>query len=230
MGLRYVKGLSSTAGESIERARRDAPFVSLEDFVRRTDAGEKALKKLAEAGALDGFGEDRRQALWSVLYLSRACESSLPAQVAETPPEFDKLGTFETIAWDYRTSHHSPRGHPLGPLRAELDARGLPDARKVISMKDGVRVRYAGLVICRQRPSTAGGVVFMTLEDETGFVNLVVWERVFKQHSVIAKTASFLGATGKLQVQDGVVHLVAEKLWIPTFARSPERTRSRDFH
>jgi error-prone DNA polymerase len=97
-------------------------------------------------------------------------------------------------------------------------------------MKDGTLVRYAGVVICRQRPSTASGVVFMTLEDETGFVNLVVWERVFTAHAVIARTASFLGATGKLQVQDGVVHLVAESLWVPKLRAAPERTRSRDFH
>ena len=90
-------------------------------------------------------------------------------------------------------------------------------------------MRYAGLVICRQRPSTAGGIVFMTLEDETGFLNVVVWDRVFAQYAVIAKTTSFLGVTGKLQVQDGVVHLVAESLWVPKIDRPP-RTRSRDFH
>jgi error-prone DNA polymerase len=96
-------------------------------------------------------------------------------------------------------------------------------------MTDGTRLRYAGVVICRQRPSTAGGIVFMTLEDETGFVNLVVWERVFEQYSTVAKTASFLGVTGKLQVQDGVVHLVAESLWIPQIRRFPKHTASRDF-
>ena len=79
-------------------------------------------------------------------------------------------------------------------------------------MMDGDNVRYAGLVICRQRPGTAGGVVFMTLEDETGFVNAVIWESVFQRYSVLAKTVSFLGITGTLQVEDGVVHIVAEKL------------------
>jgi error-prone DNA polymerase len=97
-------------------------------------------------------------------------------------------------------------------------------------MKNGVKIRYAGLVICRQRPGTAGGVVFMTLEDETGFVNIVVRESVFQRYSVLAKTASFLGITGKLQVEDNVVHLVAEKLWEPRLVLKPVATASRDFH
>ena len=96
-------------------------------------------------------------------------------------------------------------------------------------MKNGDNVRYAGLVICRQRPGTAGVVVFMPLEDETGFVNAVVWESVFQRYSVLAKTMSFLGITGTLQVKDGVVHLVAEKLWQPRIRTQTERRISRDF-
>ena len=97
-------------------------------------------------------------------------------------------------------------------------------------MQDGAKVRYAGLVICRQRPGTAGGVVFMTLEDETGFVNVVVWESVFQRYPVLAKTTGFLGVSGKLQAEDGVVHLVAETLWEPRLDLKPAGTRSRDFH
>jgi len=97
-------------------------------------------------------------------------------------------------------------------------------------MKNGAKIRYAGLVICRQRPGTAGGVVFMTLEDETGFVNVVVWESVFQRYSVLAKTVSFLGITGKLQVEDGVVHLVADELWEPRVELKPASVPSRDFH
>jgi len=97
-------------------------------------------------------------------------------------------------------------------------------------MRDGRRVRYAGLVICRQQPGTAQGVTFMTLEDETGFVNVVLWPSVFARHAVLAKTATFLGITGTLQVQQGVVHLVAEKLWKPHVEREPASASSRDFH
>ncbi len=87
-----------------------------------------------------------------------------------------------------------------------------------------------GIVICRQRPGTASGVVFMTLEDETGFVNVVVWSRVFEAHAVLVKTTSFLGVTGKLQVQDGVTHLIAESFWAPRVARQPAAGASHDFH
>ena len=97
-------------------------------------------------------------------------------------------------------------------------------------MQNGATIRYAGLVICRQRPGTAGGVVFMTLEDETGFVNVVIWESVFQRYAVLAKTVSFLGITGKLQVEDGVVHLVAESLWKPSVELKPANVPSRDFH
>jgi error-prone DNA polymerase len=107
---------------------------------------------------------------------------------------------------------------------------GLPDARTVAAMPNGRRVRYAGVVICRQRPGTAGGVVFMTLEDETGFVNVVLWEKVFAEYVVLAKTLSFLGVTGKLQADSGVVHLVAESLWKPKIGAKPRSGGSRDFH
>ena len=96
-------------------------------------------------------------------------------------------------------------------------------------MRHGQRVSYAGLVICRQRPGTAGGTVFMTLEDETGFVNVVLWERVFARYAALAKTATFLGVTGTLQVEQGVVHLVAERLWSPRLQREPASVGSRDF-
>ena len=144
-------------------------------------------------------------------------------------PLFESLSAFEEVKWDYYTTAHSPRRHPLAPMRASLTRQALPDACVVASLKNGENVRYAGLVICRQRPGTAGGVVFMTLEDETGFVNIVLWERVFQRYSVLAKTLSFLGITGTLQVEDNVVHLVAETFWEPKLGLKPTGARSRTF-
>jgi len=155
---------------------------------------------------------------------------SLPLIARETVPGFQPLGRFEEIAWDYRLTAHSPRGHPLAPLRERLKAQGFPEACGVASMRHGERVSYAGLVICRQRPGTADGVVFMTLEDETGLVNVVLWERVFERYELLAKTARFLGVTGTLQVEQGVVHLVAERLWTPPVHSAPASGPSRDFH
>ncbi|MDH3446502.1 MAG: OB-fold nucleic acid binding domain-containing protein, partial [Deltaproteobacteria bacterium] len=230
MGLRYVKGIGEGDWEAIFQARQAAPFGSLDDFVRRTRLNEDALGVLAEAGALESFGVDRRTALWELRRLARARSESLPLAVRERSPDFDLLTPFEEVGWDYRTTAHSARRHPLEPLRAALDAQGLPQARTIAQMANGAKVNYAGLVICRQRPGTAGGVVFMTLEDETGFVNAVVWETVFQRHAVLAKTVSFLGITGRLQVEDNVVHLVAERLWKPELGRRPSALPSRDFH
>jgi error-prone DNA polymerase len=106
----------------------------------------------------------------------------------------------------------------------------LPDARSVAQMPHGRKVRYAGLVICRQRPGTAGGVVFMTLEDETGFVNIIVWESIFQRFPVLAKLVNFLGVSGEIQSDDGVVHIVAESFWDPDIHLNPVAVPSRDFH
>ena len=97
-------------------------------------------------------------------------------------------------------------------------------------MKDGIRASYAGLVICRQRPETAGGTLFITLEDETGFVNLVVWKQTFKRYRALLLTATFLGVTGTLQSQSNVVHLVVEQCWKPKLTEQPVASRSRDCH
>ncbi|HLN86674.1 MAG TPA: OB-fold nucleic acid binding domain-containing protein, partial [Candidatus Limnocylindrales bacterium] len=230
MGLRYVKGLGEGEWESIGSARQAKPFASLEDFVQRTGLDEGSLSALAEAGAFESFAVGRRNALWDMRRLIQMRNQSLAMSVREANPRFTPLTDFEEVGWDYRRTAHSARRHPLEPMRGDLIRQGLPDARTVASMKNGEQIRYAGLVICRQRPGTAGGVVFMTLEDETGFVNVVVWESVFQRYSVLAKTLSFLGVTGKLQVEDGVVHLVAERLWEPRVELKPAQVQSRDFH
>jgi len=230
MGLRYVKGFRETEWKRIDEARCYAPFTALEDFVQRSGLEERVLGTLAEAGAFEGFRVDRRNALWDIRRVVRTRYQSLSLADREGSPHFDLLSSFEEVKWDYRTTSHSPRRHPLEPMRAILSHQGLPDARTVAAMKNGEDVRYAGLVICRQRPGTAGGVVFMTLEDETGFVNVVVWESVFQRYSVLAKTVSFLGITGTLQVEDSVVHLIAETLWEPRVDLKPIGTPSRDFH
>ena len=231
MGLRYVKSLSEERDwRRIEAARAERPFASLADFGRRTRLDDRVLRRLAEAGAFGTLEGRRRAALWEAQGLGTASASPLPIAPAEPRPDFEPLSEFQTIDWDYRFSAHSARGHPLAPLREALAAQKLPDARTVAGMPDGREVRYAGLVICRQRPGTASGVTFMTLEDETGFVNVVLWKQVFDDHAVLARTASFLGVSGKLQVESDVVHLVAEALWAPEIPTRPTTVGSRDFH
>jgi error-prone DNA polymerase len=228
MGLRYVKGLGQADGRKLLGARQQAPFASREDFVRRTGLDENHQTALAEAGALARFGDSRREALWHVQGLSRSAPLSLPVD-ADPLPSFAPLALLETITWDYQRSGHSTHGHPLGPLRLALQHLGLPDARTVVALHHDQHIRYAGIVICRQHPGTAGGVTFMTLEDETGFVNVIIWKRIFELYEHQAMTLSFLGVTGKLQQQDGVAHLIAESLWAPAIGVTPAQARSHDF-
>ena len=229
MGLRYVKGLGEADGTRIEAARAAREFSSVEDLARRTGLDEGALSRLAEAGALASLERDRRGALWAAKGAARAPRTAMRLARDERKPAFAPLDAFETVAWDYRASGHSPRAHPLAPLRGKLRAKGFPDARAVSALPHGRRIRYAGLVICRQRPGTASGVVFLTLEDETGFVNVVAWRDVYEKHRVLVKTSSFLGVTGRIQAEDGVVHLVAEGFWAPKGVLAAASVESRDF-
>jgi error-prone DNA polymerase len=229
MGLRYVKGLGKAQAERIEQARAERPFSSIEELVRRTGLDTGIVGRLAESGALSGLDRHRRSALWRAHGAGRQAAPALVPD--ETLPRLAALDLFETIGWDYRTTGHSPRGHPLAPLRPELRARRLPDAAAVRAMRHGRRVRYAGLVICRQRPGTASGVVFLTLEDETGFVNVVIFKPAYEEHRVLIKSTAFLGVTGKLQIQEGVVHIIAERFWDPRrlIGARPASGGSRDF-
>ena len=115
-------------------------------------------------------------------------------------------------------------------VRPQLLALSLPDAARVSSMPNARRIRYVGMVICRQRPSSASGVTFYTLEDETGFVNVVVWRQVYQRHRLLARTSRILGVTGKIQSAEGIVHLIAEELWAPPLRVHTEAPKSRDFH
>ncbi len=232
MGLCFVKHLGYGAGRSIEIAADEAPFASIEDFQRRTQVPESALKSLAEAGAFEALESDRRSALWQSVGAARSPAARMYANAPADEPaaRFAPLSELDTIRWDYSAGSYSARSHPLAPLRAELESLGLPDAHTVSKMRDGARVDYAGLVICRQRPGTAAGVTFMTLEDETGFVNVIVKPAVFETHALLGKTRAFLGVSGRLQVRGASVQLLAKKLWDPDVDVEPESGGSRDFH
>jgi error-prone DNA polymerase len=226
MGLRYVKGL----GELHRERLGQAPYRDLTDFVRKTRLDRKALDALAEADAFAGLGLSRREALWQARALQERAHEALDLVQHEDLPLFQALTAHEGVLWDYRRTSHSPRGHPLEHLRPELRQRGLPTATEVAAMPDGRRVRYVGLVICRQRPGTAKGVTFFTMEDETGFANLVLWRDVFEKFQLLARTAGVVGVTGRVQAQGGVVHIVVQSLWAVTFQQPVEPPRARDFH
>ena len=231
MGFRYIKHLSKThEWTCIAKARTAHPFTSIDDFLRRVQLDDGAFRRLAEAGVFSAFEGNRRAALWQVQGHDRTVTVSLPISSQEMLPVFEPLNTFQAIDWDYRCTGYSGNGHPLEPLRDTLTARKLPDAQTVREMSHGTHVHFAGVVICRQRPSNASGVTFITLEDETGFLNVVVWRQIFDDNVRVIRTTSFLGVSGMLQSEAGVVHLVAERFWVPKNMLQPALVGSRDFH
>jgi len=118
----------------------------------------------------------------------------------------------------------------LEPLRGQLQGRGWPTAAEVNVLRHGVRCDYVGIVICRQRPHTAKGVTFMTLEDETGFVNALAWNDIWERFRVLARTLSLMGVTGKIQTADGVSHIIIDTIWEPRLSQVPVPSPSHDFH
>jgi error-prone DNA polymerase len=232
MGMRYLDGMREELAEKIVAARAERAFESLDDFTRRVPLEAKYLSALAESGALARLNGSRRQALWDVRALAREQEDGMRIEKTTKSKRvrFAPLLPFEQVDWDYAKTKHSTRAHPLSFLRDELGARGYPAASALHGFSNDARVSFAGMVICRQRPGTAKEVTFMTLEDETGFANVVIWKRVFDEHELLARTSSFLGVTGTIQNQDGVVHLIAETLWQPQVDASLIELPSRDFH
>ena len=228
MGLRYVSGLGTREREAVERS--PAPYRDVDDFVRRTRLPSRALVRLAEAGAFESFSLSRRDAVWAVKESGPRADDPIDLPRGDVrDPVFRPLPQEDQVLWDYRTSRHSTRGHPMIAVRPRLARRGVPDARSINALPDGTRASYVGLVICRQQPGTTTGVTFYTLEDETGFVNLVVWRPTFERYSVLARTAVFLGVTGKIQRESGVVHLIADQLFEPKLDVRAEGVTSRDF-
>jgi error-prone DNA polymerase len=226
MGLRYIAGLARSEAERLLAVRNAA--ADLDDLKRRARLSSRTWELLSVSGALEPYGADRREAIW------RTSDRAPAAAIDAEPyvPSLERLTWAETIVWDYEATGHSPRGHLLEEHRDLLDREGYRPASVVARARPGTALSYAGLVICRQRPSTASGVLFMTLEDESGVVNAVVWDRVWKEYRSVILTNAFLAVSGKIQSEDGVVHLIAERFWVPEGVFAPGRVPvvSHDFH
>ncbi|MGC8477891.1 MAG: OB-fold nucleic acid binding domain-containing protein, partial [Acetobacteraceae bacterium] len=170
-----------------------------------------ALRALAEADAFAGLGRDRRGALWEIAGLPAA---PLPlfaaAEAAEPAAALAPLPEAAAVLDDYRATGLSLRAHPVSFLRAGLAARGIAPCAALARSRDGALAEVAGLVLVRQRPGSARGVLFVTLEDETGFANLIVWPDRFARNRPVLLTASLLAARGRVQREGRVVHLIAE--------------------
>ena len=218
LGLRQIKGFSEADGRAIEAAR-GVGFDSIRDLWLRTGLAPSALERLALADAFRSLGLDRREALWVVRALRRSGDKDdLPLFARVSTPESEPdvalppmlLG--EHTVEDYRWLHLSLKAHPVSFLRAELTRRGILANERLASLPSGRRVTVAGLVLVRQRPGSANGVIFMTLEDEGAITNTIVWPQVFESFRPVVLGARLTAVTGRLQNEQGVIHVVAERL------------------
>ncbi len=239
LGLRSVRGLGSTAQDKLEAALRDGPFTSVEDVVQRSGLDRRALRHLAEAGAFDSMLphepdlRKRRGALWAVLDASRGDAGPLTprrrtkADVAPVPA----MTAVELTEADYRMTGISLAGHPMSHVRSVLELNGVRSAQDLVQNgRDGEIVATAGLVICRQRPGTAKGFVFLTLEDETGLVNVVVTPPRFEKQALLISRTPLLLVRGVLQVEQKVVNIRAKQFRALEAAAGAEFAKRHDFH
>jgi error-prone DNA polymerase len=223
LGMRMVRGLANIHGAAIAAARADRPFASVDDLWRRAGVPVAALVRLAEADAFrPRLGLARREALWAIKTLR---DEPLPlfaaaaVRAAENVPEADEpavslhpmTGGSEVVE-DYRHVGLTLRSHPVSFLRDDLRRERIVTCAEVMESRDGVRLEAAGIVLVRQRPGSAKGVLFVTLEDESGIANLVIWPKVFEANRRVILSATMIAVRGRIQREGEVVHLVVEKL------------------
>jgi error-prone DNA polymerase len=230
LGLLMVKGLAQPAGERIVGARAQAPFSSVEDLVLRADLDRRDRRNLADAGALATLAGHRRLAHWQAAGAEIRPELLREAPVVESRPALPAPGEGEDVTADYRSLGFTLGRHPLALLRPRLRRMRLASAAELAALPDGRPGRAAGIVTCRQRPATASGVVFVTLEDETGFVNVVVWNRLVESQRRELLGSRLLAVYGVVQREGAVVHLVAHRLVDHSRLLGSLATSSRDFH
>jgi error-prone DNA polymerase len=214
LGFRQIRGLKQKEGEAIMAARENGAC-TVHDFARVL--APRTMELLAEADAFRSVGLARREALWAVKGFSGEAkapiEVPLLTQLQLFEPEIDlpAMSLPEHVHEDYRTTRLSLKAHPVEFFRPSLDRRGVTPAARLKDMKDGARISIAGLVLIRQQPQTANGIIFLTIEDETGPANIVIWRDRFQANRKTVMMASFLTVHGRIQKADGVIHVVAER-------------------
>jgi error-prone DNA polymerase len=238
LGFRQIKGFSEADAKRLAAA---APYRDAADLWRRSELGRGALERLAEADALRSLGLDRRRGLWALKALGEAPLPLFAAAEARSVPRADPLQTEavaaallpamtlgEHVVEDYATTSLTLKRHPLAFLRAELKREGLVTARELMILPVERLLSIAGLVLIRQRPGSANGVVFVTIEDETGIANLILWPAVLERFRRTALGATLLYCRGRLQREESVIHIVADELRDLTPRLNTLRARTGD--
>jgi error-prone DNA polymerase len=229
LGLRMVDGLGEALGRRIVEVRGQHAFRSFDDFTARTGFRCSVLKRLSRADAFQSFGLSRRESLWNALAEPQTPQLLANAAPDEPPVTLPEMPLFEEVAADYRTLRLSLRGHPLQFVRDQLKQRQVVLARQLPWLPVDRRYNVAGLVLMRQRPSTAKGITFVTLEDESGTVNLIIRQDVWQRYRKAAFRAGVMLARGRLQRERQVIHILVEEMEDISHLLRDVETKSRDF-
>jgi error-prone DNA polymerase len=229
LGLRLVRGLSEAGGKRIVAARAVAPFIDAADLAYRAQLDKRDLDCLGDGDALSSLSGHRHEAVWSVAGVERLPALFAGSRFDEAMPDLAGPTEGQDIVADYRTLGLTLRRHPLALLRDQLSQRRLCTAAAIADAPHGRLVRTAGIVIGRQRPGTASGVIFMTLEDETGTSNIIVWNDLFERQRREVLGSRLLAVYGTVEREGRVVHVLAGRLADLTPLLGELPTRSRDF-
>ncbi|MGB9623285.1 MAG: error-prone DNA polymerase [Phycisphaerae bacterium] len=229
LGFRLIKGISPESVRGIEAARREGPFRGVADVARRARVGRGTLARLAAADAFRSLGLDRRQALWDVLALREELPLLAALDDREAPAPLPGMPIGEQVVADYDATGLSLAAHPISLVRELLNRLRVVPAARVQQGRHSTPVRIAGLVLVRQRPGTAGGIVFATLEDETGIVNLILRPAVYERFRAAAHGFAWL-AEGRIERSNDVVHVQATRIEDLSDRLAGLRVSSRDFH
>ncbi len=227
LGLRFIKGLREATGKRIEEEQSVSVFRGVEDLARRCRLRPDELTLLAQAGALASLGKTRRAALWQVAKVAREAGPLLADLPADDPSPLFEMTPEEETAADYSAMEMTTGPHLMEHVRGKLRAQGILSAAELLGLPDGKRVKTAGAVIVRQRPGTAKGFVFLTLEDETGMCQAIVRPDLFQQYRSVIVGSGTLIVEGRLQKLDGTLSVKGEQFWP---VRELQAIPSHDFH
>ncbi len=229
LGFRMIKGFTDDGAEALVAARADAPFASVADVTERGRIASRDMNRLAGAGALERLAGNRHRAHWQVLGVEAPMPLLSAPRFNEGEPMLPVPDEGQNLVADFRSLGLTLGRHPVALLRRHLDSLRMATAAEVRRCRHGAHVRAAGIVINRQRPSTASGVVFMTLEDETGHINVVVWPWVVERQRREVVGSRMVGIHGTIEREGEVVHLVVGRIVDLSHLLGGLHTRSRDF-
>jgi error-prone DNA polymerase len=230
LGFRMIRGMATRYIEAIVAERKNGVFQSFTDFTKRTGLRRAALKRLGQADVFGSLTLNRRDALWQSLPEREALTAFDEVDHDKAPAALPPMSPFAEVVADYGTAGLTLRQHPVSFIRPKLNELGILPASRLLSEQNGRWVKVAGLVLLRQRPGTAKGITFMTLEDETGTANLIVRKEIWEAHRRVARSAVALIAHGKLQRENEVTHVLVNKLEDLSHHFTDLVTHSHDFH